>query len=168
MLSWKYAHLSGDAVISDLSENHQRIISKNLVQKVSEKVGLLLSTHETDWQYDLPNTIDLEDVTLISIGRDGTCMPVLPKGWREAMCGTISLFNAQGKRLHTIYQACAPEKGKETFNYLMHAEIESIKKKCPNAEVVGVADGARDNWTFLQKYVKHAILDFYHASEYLD
>lgn len=167
MLSWKYAHLSGDAVISDLAENHQRIISKNLVQNVSKKVGLLLSTHETDWQYDLPNTIDLEDVTLISIGRDGTCMPVLPKGWREAMCGTISLFNAQGKRLHTIYQACAPEKGKETFNYLMHAEIESIKKKCPSAEVVGVADGARDNWTFLQKYVKHAILDFYHASEYL-
>lgn len=167
MLSWKYAHLSGDNVIDDLAENHQRIISKNLVQDVSEKVGLLLSTHETDWQYDLPASIDSEEVAFISIGRDGTCMPVLPKGWREAMCGTISLFNAQGKRLHTIYQACAPEKGKETFNYVMHSEIEAITKKYPHAKVIGVADGARDNWTFLQKYVKYAILDFYHASEYL-
>jgi hypothetical protein len=167
MLSWKYAYLSGDTVVADLATNHQRDISKTLVQNVAEAVGLLLSTHEPDWQYDLPASIDTNEVAFISIGRDGTCMPVLPKGWRETMCGTISLFKADGTRLHTIYQACAPEKGKETFNFLMDSEIESIKKKCPQAELIGVADGARDNWSFLQKHVKYAILDFYHASTYL-
>jgi hypothetical protein len=124
-----------------------------LVQKVSEKVGNLLIEHETDWHYDLPQDIDLQAVAFISIGRDGTCMPVLPKGWREAMCGTISLFAVCGKRLHTIYQACAPQKGKEAFNFLMASEIEKLIKKCPNAVLIGVADGARDNWIFLKKYL---------------
>ena len=167
MLSWKYAYLSGATVAADLSINHQRSVSPTLVQNVSEQVGLLLSTHESEWQYELPTSINTQDVAFISIGRDGTCMPVLPKGWREAMCGTISLFKADGTRLHTIYQACAPEKGKETFDFLMHTEIEAIKQKCPQAELIGVADGARDNWTFIEKYVKCPILDFFHASTYL-
>jgi hypothetical protein len=37
----------------------------------------------------------------------------------------------------------------------------------PNADYVGVADGAPDNWTFLQSHVDEQILDFFHASEYL-
>jgi hypothetical protein len=127
-LSWKYAYLSGDSVVADLWANHQRTISKTLVQNVSESVGLLLSTHEPDWEYELPACVKTEEVAFISIGRDGTCMPVLPTGWREAMCGTISLFKADGSRLHMIYQACAPEKGKATFDFLMHNQIEAIKK----------------------------------------
>jgi hypothetical protein len=167
LLSWKYAHLSGECVVKDLSLNHQLTISKTLVQNVCQSVGSLLSTHESEWQYELPACVKTDEVAFISIGRDGTCMPVLPKGWREAMCGTISLFKADGTRLHTIYQACAPEKGKEVFNYLMDKEIEAIRKKCPHADLIGVADGARDNWQFLEKYVQYPILDFYHASTYL-
>lgn len=167
LLSWKYAHLSGERVAEDLSVNYQVCISKTLVQKVSQRVGSLLSTHESEWQYELPAHVKPQEVAFIAIGRDGTCMPVLPNGWRESMCGTISLYKADGERLHTIYQACAPEKGKEVFNYLMHAEIEAIKKKCPQAQLIGLADGARDNWLFLEKYVKWAILDFFHAASYL-
>jgi hypothetical protein len=32
---------------------------------------------------------------------------------------------------------------------------------------VGIADGAADNWTFLQSFVEEQVLDFFHASEYL-
>ena len=105
LLSWKYSNPSAGRVVADLASNHQRIISASFVQKVSQQVGLLLSKYESLWQYDLPAAIDSRQVAFISIGRDGTCMPVLPKGWREAMCGTISLFKADGSRLHTIYQA---------------------------------------------------------------
>ena len=37
----------------------------------------------------------------------------------------------------------------------------------PNAVYVGIADGAKCNWTFLAPHVEHQIADFYHASEYL-
>ena len=32
---------------------------------------------------------------------------------------------------------------------------------------IGLADGARDNWTFLKKYTNRLLLDFYHAREYI-
>lgn len=167
MIGWKYAHLAGSGVISDFAENHQRPLSKTLVQDVAERVGELISEHESEWTYNLPDSINPKDVALISVGRDGTCMPMLPKGWREAMCGTISLFDSKGERLHTIYQACTPEYGKKTFDYLLTHDIKRIKKMFPNAQTVGVADGAGDNWTFLRKHVRQCILDFYHATTYL-
>jgi hypothetical protein len=167
MIGWKYAHLPGSAVVSDFAENHRRPLSKTLVQDVAEGVGELISEHESEWTYNLPDSINPKEVALISVGRDGTCMPMLPKGWREAMCGTISLFDAKGERLHTIYQACTPEYGKKTFEYLLTHDIKSIKKMFPHAQTVGVADGAGDNWTFLRKHVGQCILDFYHATTYL-
>ena len=30
-----------------------------------------------------------------------------------------------------------------------------------------MADGAKDNWTFLKQYTLHQVLDFYHAREYI-
>jgi hypothetical protein len=35
--------------------------------------------------------------------------------WREAMTGSLSLYDKHGERLHTIYVGAAPEYGKETF-----------------------------------------------------
>ena len=32
---------------------------------------------------------------------------------------------------------------------------------------VGVADGAVDNWKFLESFVDVQVLDFFHATEYL-
>ena len=32
---------------------------------------------------------------------------------------------------------------------------------------IGLADGAKDNWTFLKKYTKRLLLDFYHARQYI-
>jgi hypothetical protein len=32
---------------------------------------------------------------------------------------------------------------------------------------MGLADGAKDNWTFLRKYTNRLLLDFYHAREYI-
>jgi hypothetical protein len=36
-------------------------------------------------------------------------------GWRQAMVGSISFYDAKGERLHTSCTAQSPEYGKETF-----------------------------------------------------
>ncbi|MGL5927277.1 hypothetical protein [Chroococcidiopsis sp.] len=46
---------------------------------------------------------------------DGTCMLLSEDAWRQAMVGTISLYNQQGERQHTTYIAAAPEHGRATF-----------------------------------------------------
>ena len=45
--------------------------------------------------------------------------------------------------------------------------FEHMKKNFPNATYVGVADGAPDNWTFLEPFVSYRALDFYLVSEYV-
>ncbi|MEM1122056.1 MAG: hypothetical protein AAGJ18_16520 [Bacteroidota bacterium] len=63
--------------------------------------------------------------------------------------------------------AQAPEYGKLTFNERFAAEIDRIKSLVSKADYIGLADGAKDNWTFLESYTEVSILDFWHASEYL-
>jgi Zn-finger protein len=88
-------------------------------------------------------------------------------GWRVAMVGAISLYDAEGERLHTTYIAGAPEYGKETFLRDFEKEIAATKKLYQKKIYVGVAGGAADNWKFLQNHAEVQILDFYHAAEYL-
>lgn len=83
------------------------------------------------------------------------------------MTGSLSLYDADGQRQHTIYIGAAPQHGKELFLQRMEREIAHIKDLYPNAVYVGIADGAKCNWTFLAPHVEHQIADFYHASEYL-
>jgi hypothetical protein len=40
--------------------------------------------------------------------------------------------------------------------------------KCAKATVVGVADGARDNWEFLNEVTDRQVIDFFHVAEYLN
>ena len=47
----------------------------------------------------------------------------------------------------------------------MNTEIAKIKKRHPNVKYIGVADGAKDNWSFLEEKIQ--ITDLYHATEYI-
>jgi hypothetical protein len=49
----------------------------------------------------------------------------------------------------------------------MLREMEITKRLYPSSKYVAVADGAKDNWKFLEPHVDYKILDFYHATEYL-
>lgn len=88
-------------------------------------------------------------------------------GYREAMVGTISLYNLDGKRQHTIHIGASPEYGKNTFWQRMEREIVDIKKSYPEVNYIGIADGAKENWSFLKKHTNLQTLDFYHATSYL-
>ncbi len=65
------------------------------------------------------------------------------------MVGTIALYDNKGDRQDTIYVAASPEYGKETFFNRFEREIISTKERYPDAQTIGVADGAKNNWGFL-------------------
>jgi hypothetical protein len=42
-----------------------------------------------------------------------------------------------------------------------------LKARYPDALYLGIADGAKDNWSFLELHTQRQLLDFYHVTEYL-
>jgi hypothetical protein len=163
MVSQKYSQIGSKHVQRDLQENHGRKISRTYIQDISRAVGNVAS--KKSWKYS--TGIPVSDVANIGISLDGTCMLLREDGWRQAMVGSISLYNKDSERIHTTYLAQAPEYGKETFYHDFRTEIESIKKTYDGTQCVGVADGASDNWKFLETFVDVEVLDFFHATEYL-
>lgn len=164
-VSWKYAHMAASKVAEDMGLNHARPLSRTLVQRLGRFVGQAALDKEFEWGYELPEFGEV--VASIAIGRDGTTTAIIGEGYRETMCGTLSFYNGSGERLHTIYTACAPEHGKESFNLVMDMEIAGVKEKYPKVGYIGLADGARDNWDYLARHTGVGILDFFHATEYL-
>ena len=47
----------------------------------------------------------------VGVSLDGTCMLMCEDGWRETMVGTMSVYDGEGERQHTIYLAATPEYG---------------------------------------------------------
>ena len=165
IVSGKYARFGADAICEDLLECNGRELSRNYAKKLSDFVGSIAQCYESEWEYDLPE-FD-QPIHSITLGLDGTCMLMHQDGWREAMCGSIAFYDDQGERLHTIYCSATPEYGKENFKAKFAREIERVKERFPDVLYIGLADGAKDNWTFLKKYTKRLLLDFYHAREYI-
>jgi hypothetical protein len=67
---------------------------------------------EEDWSYHLPKMETPPAIVAMSL--DGTCTLMCEDGWRETMVGTISFYDRDGQRQHTIYLAATPEYGKAT------------------------------------------------------
>lgn len=165
LVSSKLAYGSAREVQRDLLENHGRTVSVSYIQRLSEAVASVIEVKEETWSY-APPKLDVE-ITSVAIGLDGTCMLLCEEGWREAMVGTIALYDAQGERQHTIYIGATPEYGKASFLERLEREITRTKTRYPEATYVGIADGAESNWRFLTQHTSEQILDFYHASGYL-
>lgn len=164
-LSHKYSRLSVDEVKSDLQSNHGRSVSRGYIQKVAEMVGSVAQAKEEHWHYATPQLTT--KITTISVGMDGTTILLRDQGYREAMTGTIALYDKDGNRQHTTYIGAAPEYGKATFIARMEREITHAKQIYPDALYVGIADGAQDNWSFLSGHTSVQVTDFWHATEYL-
>ena len=164
-VSSKMSGMAGKEVKNDLAENHDRKVALSYIQRLSEAVGSIVQAKEEAWSYAPPK--EEVQITTVGIGLDGTCMLICEDGYREAMVGSISLYDSEGERQHTIYLGAAPEYGKKSFLTRLEREIERVKKRYPGAKLVGIADGAESNWKFLEKQTEEQILDFYHAAGYL-
>ena len=164
MVSWKFAHIASTEVEQDFLKNHGRKIHRRTAKDLAEVVASIAQAKEEAWTYELPDLP--EQVATVSLGLDGANL-LYKEGYRIAMCGTITLYDGEGNRMYTAYSAAAPEYGKETFINRFSVDIEKIKARFPDATYVGVADGASDNWTFLDPLTSFQVLDFYHVTEYV-
>jgi hypothetical protein len=160
-----YAEFSSPRVQIDLEQNHGRVVSRCLIQDVADAVAAAALAKEEDWSYTLPK-FETPPAT-VAISLDGTCTLMCEDGWREAMVGTLTFYDGEGERQHTIYLAATPEYGRAKFLAHLEAEIDRAKAKCPDAHYVGIADGANGNREFLRKHTDVQVTDFWHAAEYL-
>jgi hypothetical protein len=99
-----------------------------------------------------------------------------PTGQREAGCGTVALYNAEGIRLETVRYGRMPECRKATLQQQLETETASILSMQPNLKRVLLADGAAPNWRLLSEIDQACgppaqpsveIVDFYHACDHL-
>jgi hypothetical protein len=165
VLSHKYAEFSSPRAQVDLQENHGRSVSRCLIQDVADAVAAAVLAKEEDWGYALPKFE--EPPSTVAVSLDGTCLLMGEDGWRETMVGTLSFYDGEGERQHTIYLAATPEYGKAKFLDHLEAEIVRARARCPEAHYVGIADGAKGNWEFLGRHTDVQVTDFWHAAEYL-
>ncbi len=164
-ISNKYAEMAGGRVVADLAGNHGREVSLAFVQDLASVVAGVVQAKEETWHYAIP-PLDAA-VHTVGIGVDGTCILQVDEGGRQVMVGTLSLYDRQGERLHTIYLAAPPAYGKEQFLARVDREIDHVKTLYPRAQYTGVADGAADNWTYLEQHTSSQCLDFQHAVSYV-
>jgi hypothetical protein len=102
-----------------------------------------------------------------------------PAGYREVGCGTVALHTADGIRLSTVRYGRMPEYKKATLCQQLQAECQSILTLRPDLKVVKLADGAKENWRFLDQLdlglpppyrdqvEQVSIVDFCHAAQHL-
>ena len=115
------------------------------------------------------------DAVTAAVSLDGIMVPLragedgrAEACWREASCGTVSFHDSDGARLHTLYLGRMPESGKVSLKAQLRAEVAHIKACRPDIEIVALADGAPDNWSFLETLSPMAeVVDFWHACEHL-
>ena len=62
-----------------------------------------------------------------------------------------------------------PEENKATLKTMVAAEVEAVLGLRPDLALVKIADGAKDNWTFLGEVLPEGVelIDFWHAAEHL-
>src|SRR5918996_6161415 len=125
VLASKYSEMGSSRVIRDLDSNHGRSVARSFVQNVCDGMGAVAFAKEEDWHYKLPALE--KPVATIAVGLDGTCMLLTDEGYRQAMVGTVVLYDRRGERQHTMYTAAVPEYGKATFFARLEQEIASVK-----------------------------------------
>ena len=99
-----------------------------------------------------------------------------PTGHKEAGCGTVALYDAEGERLQTVRYGRMPEHKKETLQQQLETEVASVVAVRPDLKRVLLSDGAKDNWRLLAEVDQACrpppqpsveIVDFCHACEHL-
>ena len=165
-ISHKYGQLNVRAVQTDLAQNHGRKVATSYIQNLAEWVSDIATAKEEDWEYEMPALAS--PIATVVVSLDGAMIPMADsEGYREAMAGTLSFYDYEGERQHTIYLAAAPEYGKNEFKQRLEREIARAKERFPDALYLGIADGAASNWNFLEQHTDRQLIDFFHATEYV-
>jgi hypothetical protein len=166
VLSFKVSAMTPNEVVQDLAKQGV-VLSASFIQQTAQRVGRIAVQKSGRW--DVRSPVPDRPVRTIATGLDGTTIPVWEEHYKEAMCGTIALYDAQGHRLSTEYLGAMPESGKARFAQRFTTRVAQLKACYPRARHVVLSDGARWNWQLLETQYPNAIgiLDFWHAAQHL-
>jgi hypothetical protein len=167
VVSFKLASAPAGEVAQDLAKTHGVVLSATYLHHLAQQVGQRAVDKQGAWHLQAATAPG--SVALIATGVDGTTIPVVSEAYKEAMCGTIALYDKAGERLHTEYLGTMPEAGKATFAQRFTTRVAWIKARYPRALHVCLGDGAPWNWEFFATHYPDAVwvLDFYHAAAHL-
>ena len=167
VVSFKLASAPAGEVAQDLAKSHGISLSETYVHHLAQQVGQLAVEKHAAWH--LQAAAAPASVVLIATGVDGTTLPLVGEAYKEAMCGTIALYDQAGERVHTEYLGAMPEAGKATFAQHFTTRVAWVKACYPTALHVCLGDGAQWNWEFFATHYPEAVwvLDFYHAATHL-
>jgi hypothetical protein len=165
-LSFKVSALTPGEAAQDLAK-HGLQLSPSFIRETAQKVGRIAVEKATAWQLQAP--APQARVEVIATGLDGTTMPLRGEDYKEAMCGTIALYNQRAERLSTEYLGAMPESGKADFTKRFTARVAQVVALYPKALHVVLSDGALWNWQLIKEHYPEAIwiLDFWHAAQHL-
>jgi hypothetical protein len=91
-----------------------------------------------------------------------------PAGFKEASVGVVAFYDGAGTRLSTRRYARMPEADKATTKAWLAAELKHIKQSRPDIATMAMADGASNNWSFLNELgVDQELVDFFHTAGHL-
>jgi hypothetical protein len=166
MLSFKVSALTPGEVSQDLAK-HGLQLSPSFIRETAQKVGRIAVEKATAWQLQAPSPETRIEV--VATGLDGTTMPLRGEDYKEAMCGTIALYDKRTERLSTEYLGAMPESGKADFTKRFTARVAQVLSLYPKALHVVLSDGALWNWQLIKEQYPEAIwiLDFWHAAQHL-
>jgi hypothetical protein len=167
VVSFKLASAPAGEVAQDLAKSHGVSLSETYLHHLAQQVGQLAVEKQAAWH--LQAAAAPAAVALIATGVDGTTLPLVGEAYKEAMCGTIALYDEAGDRVHTEYLGTMPEAGKATFAQGFTTRVDQVKARYPHALHVCLGDGAPWNWEFFATHYPEAVwvLDFYHAATHL-
>jgi len=195
--AWVVAHLSPQ--VSE--ELFQRIGNMSPSKSTLDRLPKQLNERWESEREDFEQRLRLEEyvpeeAVTVAISLDGVMVPMKaaegsqkrkqtakegkltrgPAGYREVGCGALSFYDEQGEMLQAIRMGRMPQSGKTELKAMLKAELGTVLAQQPKLRVVGIADGAKDNWNYLREQIldvlpssfeKVDILDFFHASEHL-
>lgn len=173
--------------------------SRSTLDRLPRTLSAHWEAHRQQWEaaVQVQETVPMEATTL-AISVDGVMAPLKPQGeerearaakrtapgqqasgptgYREVGCGTLTLYDREGERLHTIQYARMPEPKKVTLREQLPTEAQAILGARPDLRRVYLADGAEPNWELLAGVERALggnprtgvqIVDFFHACEHL-
>lgn len=166
VLSFKVSALTPNEVAQDLAKQGL-LLSPSFIQQTAQRVGQLAVQKRPRWTMRSPEPE--RPVRTIATGLDGTTVPLREEHYKEAMCGTVALYDSKGQRLATEYLGTMPESGKARFTARFTTRVAQVKARYPRARHVVLSDGATWNWQLLEAQYPDAIgiLDFWHAAQHL-
>jgi hypothetical protein len=188
--SFLVAHLTPQECENTLRELGNMAPSKSSLDRLPKGLSARWEAHREAYEAALRQRLEVPKAAVsMAVSLDGVMVPMKdgaraakraeataagrrtkgPAGYQEVGCASLSFYDSEGERLDTLRFARMPEPKKATLKSILAAEVEAVLATRPALTVVKVADGAKDNWTFLATLVPtgEERVDFYHAAEQL-